>query len=85
MRLLNQALASAAIGAGLLAVSAMSASAAIVCQGRVCWHTNEAYDYPHRAGIVVHEDDWHWGPRERFVFKEHEGRGYWHGGRWVTW
>jgi hypothetical protein len=25
------------------------------------------------------------GPRERFTFREHEGRGYWHGGKWVTW
>ena len=63
MRLLNKALASAAIGAGLLAASAMSASAAIVCTGHVCWHTHDAYDYPHGAGVVVHEDDWKWGPR----------------------
>ena len=85
MRLLNKALASAAIGAGLLATSAMSASAAIVCSGHVCWHTHDAYDYPHGAGVVVHEDDWKWGPREKFVFREHEGRGYWRGGRWVVW
>jgi len=85
MRLLSKALASAAIGAGLLAASAMSASAAIVCSGNVCWHAHDAYDYPKGARVVVHEDDWRWGPRERFVFREHEGRGYWHGRRWVGW
>jgi hypothetical protein len=85
MRLLSKTLAGAAIGAGFLAASAMSASAAIVCSGHVCWHTHDAYDYPHGARVVVHEDDWKWGPREKFVFKEHEGRGYWRGGRWVGW
>jgi len=43
------------------------------------------YDFPHEAGVVVHEDDWHWGPHERYAFREHEGRGYWRGGKWVTW
>ena len=84
MKLLSKTLASAAIGAGLLATSAMSASAAIVCSGNVCWHTHEVHTYPPNAGIVVHDDNWHWGPREKFVFREHEGRGYWRNGLWVT-
>ncbi|MBV9564480.1 MAG: hypothetical protein JOY90_29165 [Bradyrhizobium sp.] len=85
MRLLTKAAAGAVLGAAMLAGSAMSASAAIVCRGNVCWHTHEAFDYPHEAGVVVHEDNWHWGPRERFVFREHEGRGYWRGSRWIGW
>jgi hypothetical protein len=85
MKQMSKIVAGAAIGAGMLAVSMASASAAIVCQGRVCWHTHEAYDYPPSARIVVHEDNWRWGPRERFVFREHEGRGYWRGGRWTAW
>jgi hypothetical protein len=85
MRLLSKALASAAIGAGVLAASAISASAAIVCTGNVCWHTHGAHDYPRGARVVVHEDDWKWGRREKFVFREHEGRGYWRGNRWVAW
>ena len=85
MTILNKTLLAAAIGASALAGSAISASAAIVCQGRVCWHTNEAYSYPRGARIVVHEDNWKWGPRERYSFREHEGRGYWRGGRWMTW
>jgi hypothetical protein len=44
----------------------------------------DAYDYPHGAGITVHEDNWRLDPRERFTFREHEGRGYRHGGHWVT-
>jgi hypothetical protein len=85
MRLLGKTLASAAIGAGLLAASAMSASAAIVCNGNVCWHTHEAYQYPPGSRIVVHEDDWKWGPTEKYTFREHEGRGYWRGDSWHTW
>jgi hypothetical protein len=85
MKLLSKTLASAAIGAGLLAASTMSASAAIACRGNVCWHTHESYDYPPDARIVVHEDNWHWGPREKFIFREHEGRGYWRDNRWTEW
>jgi hypothetical protein len=82
---LTKTLAGTALGAGLLAFSTISASAAIACSGNVCWHTHEAYTYPPEARIVVHEDNWRWGPHERFRFREHEGRGYWHGGRWTAW
>ena len=85
MRLLGKTFASAALGAGLLAGSAISASAAIVCNGNVCWHTHETLAYPPDAGVVVHEDNWRWGPEEKFTFREHEGRGYWRGDRWTEW
>jgi hypothetical protein len=85
MKPLTKTLASAAIGAGLIAASAVSASAAIVCSGNVCWHTHETYDYPPDARVTVHEDDWKWGPQERYTFREHEGRGYWRGDAWTSW
>jgi hypothetical protein len=85
MKLLTKAVAGAAIGVGILAASAVSASAAIVCSGNVCWHTHERYEYPASAGVVIHEDDWKWGPSEKFTFREHEGRGYWRGNSWTTW
>ena len=75
MKLLTRALAGAAIGVGALSVSAVAASAAIVCSGNVCWHTPDRYEYPAAAGVVVHEDGWRWGPREKYTFREHEGRG----------
>jgi hypothetical protein len=74
-----------AMGAGLLACSAMSASAAVVCTGNVCWHTHEAYEYPPGAAVIVHPDDWRWGPSETYTWREHEGRGYWRGDRWMGW
>jgi hypothetical protein len=83
MTALGKSLLGAAVGAGVLAISAMSASAAVVCSGNVCWHTHERYTYPPEARIVVHEDNWHWGPE--VTVREHEGRGYWSGDRWTEW
>jgi hypothetical protein len=85
VEMLKKILSAAVVGAGVMVMSTFGASAAIVCQGHVCWHVHDVYDFPHEAGVVVHEDDWHWGRHERYAFREHEGRGYWRGGRWVTW
>jgi hypothetical protein len=85
MSALRKTLLGAALGAGALAFSAMSASAAVVCAGPVCWHTHDAYEYPHEAGVVVHPDDWRWGASDHYRWREHEGRGYWRGDNWVAW
>jgi hypothetical protein len=85
MILQTKNLVGAAVAAGVLALSTVSASAAIVCSGNVCWHTHERYTYPPEARVVVHDDNWHWGPSEKFTFREHEGRGYWKGDRWTDW
>jgi hypothetical protein len=50
----------------------------------VCWHTHEAYNYAPDAKVIVHEDNWRWGPSERFTFREQEGRGFWRGDKWTT-
>jgi hypothetical protein len=85
MKLVSKTLASTAIGAGLLALSTISASAAIACSGNVCWHTTERYSYPAESRVIIHDDDWRWGPSEKFTFREHPGRGYWREDRWVEW
>ncbi len=85
MSLLSKTLVGTAMGAGLLALSTISASAAIVCSGNVCWHTHERYAYPPEARVVIHDDDWRWGPSERYSFREHEGRGFWKGDSWTEW
>jgi len=85
MNSMRKMLLATALGAGVLGLSVASAPAAIVCSGHFCWHTHEAFDYPPAAGVVVHPDDWRWGAREHFAWREHEGRGYWRGGRWVAW
>src|SRR5438552_15626841 len=83
MRSLDKILLGAALGAGVLALSAVNASAAIVCTGNVCWHAKEKYNYPPEARVTIHEDSWKAGPS--ITFREHEGRGYWNGDRWTEW
>jgi hypothetical protein len=39
VKVANKVLLGTAVGAGMLALSAASASATIVCSGNVCWHT----------------------------------------------
>ena len=73
-----------AVGVALLALSSVTASAYIACSGDACWHVKERYSYPADSKVIVHEDSWKWGPSERFSWREHEGRGYWREGAWVT-
>jgi hypothetical protein len=85
MTSLSKTLFGAGVAAGVAALSVVNASATIVCTGTVCWHTHSAYDYPPDARVIVHPDDWRWGPSEHFSWREHEGRGYWHSDRWMEW
>ena len=81
MRSMSKAVLGAIAAASILAFSAIGASAAIVCQGTVCWHVHDSYQYPPSARIIIHPDDWSGGPG--IAFREHEGRGYWSGDRWM--
>jgi hypothetical protein len=72
----------AAMGAGVLAFSGLTASAAIVCSGNECWHTHSMFRYPAEAHVIVHPDGWRWAPHDHFAWREHEGRGYWQGDTW---
>ena len=54
--MLKKILSAAVVGAGIMVMSTFGASAAIVCQGHVCWHVHDVYDFPHEAGLIVHED-----------------------------
>lgn len=64
--------------------AATSAHAAVACNAAGdCWHTHEDYTYPPAAGIVVQPDTWTWeGTSHRW--REHKGRGYWHGDSWTV-
>lgn len=78
---LTKTLLAAVVGVGALAGSNVAASAAIACNGNVCWHITERHVYPRGSGIVIREDNWR--PRRgRIEFREHEGRGYWRGRTW---
>lgn len=68
---------------GLLALSSLSASARIICdEDGDCWHVHEDYGYPPSVHLSIHPDNWRWKESEHYVWKEHPGRGYWHGGEW---
>ncbi|HUO91285.1 MAG TPA: hypothetical protein VMU22_00100 [Rhizomicrobium sp.] len=79
-------LASAALlGVAAAAITATSASAWIACNREgECWHVHNRYAYRAEYGVVIHPDNWRWRRHEHFVFHEHEGRGYWHNGIWIS-
>ena len=82
MKLAHKAVFAALLGIG--ALSASTASAAIVCNAEgQCWHVRRPYAYAPSYGIVVHPNNWQWGPGEHYAWREHPGRGYWRNGVWV--
>jgi hypothetical protein len=82
--LLKKGAVSALLGMSAVALLSTTASAAIACNGEgECWHVKKAYTYHPDFGVVVHPDNWRWGPNEHYVWREHEGRGYWRGGVWI--
>lgn len=75
----------ALVGAGGLSLSTTAASAAIVCnRDGDCWHVKRNYRYQPSFRLFIHPDNWHWGKKEHFRFREHDGRGYWKNGMWMT-
>ena len=72
----------AVIGLGALG-AASAASAHVVCNAEGdCWHVATDYQYAPEFGVVIHPDDWKWKEGEKHAWREHEGKGYWHGGSW---
>ena len=72
--------------ASALALSASTASAAIVCNGDGdCWHVQGHADYKPELHLRVHPDSWKWhnADASRYRWREHNGHGYWRGGVWV--
>jgi hypothetical protein len=53
MTSLSKTLLGAAMGAGVFAFLVVSASAAVVCNGNVCWHAKEKYTYPPDALVTM--------------------------------
>jgi hypothetical protein len=80
---LKTLLISAAVATGALAATAGSASAYVVCnRAGDCWHTTERYHYRPTFGLTIHQDNWRMN--HRFHWREHDGRGYWRNGLWIT-
>jgi hypothetical protein len=76
--------AATALALSLASLTATTASAAIACNREgYCWHVRRAWAYQPAWGVVVHPDNWRWGPTEHFAWREHPGRGYWRNGVWI--
>lgn len=74
----------AIMGVGALAATAGSASAYVACNRHGdCWHVRDRYNYHPRWGITIHDDNWRWRGHH-YRWREHEGRGYWRNGVWIT-
>ncbi|MBS0233885.1 MAG: hypothetical protein JSR99_10405 [Proteobacteria bacterium] len=74
----------ALLGASMLAFTATTASADIVCNSDGdCWHAREHYRYEPGLHLRVHPDSWKWHHADHYRWREHAGRGYWRGGVWV--
>lgn len=82
MKTMSKAFFGAFVLAAVSGVTMSQASAAIVCSDDECWHARQAYEYPSEAHVIVHDDNWTWGAGDHFRWREHEGRGYWHGDDW---
>jgi hypothetical protein len=76
----------AVLAAASAAGAAATASADVVCNtaDNVCWHVHRHYEYKPEFGVVVHPNNWAWGPTDHYTWKEHPGRGYWRNGVWIT-
>ena len=67
-----------------LILGASAASAEIVCNHEGgCWHVKDHGWIKPEHGLIVHPDSWKWAEHEHYRWREHEGRGYWQGDRWV--
>ena len=83
-KLLLQTAFAALIGAGGIAATTTPASAYVDCsRGGDCCHTTERYRSRPAFGVTIHDDNWKWRGRH-YRWHEHDGRGYWRNGLWVT-
>ena len=57
----------------------------VACNGEgECWHIKgKANFYKPEHGVHIYADNWKWGEKEHYKWREHEGRGYWNKGVWI--
>jgi hypothetical protein len=87
----------ALVGVGALAATSTAVEARTVCNRYGdCWHVSDSYNYPSTLGVRFYGDDWrsrhHWDDRDDWRYHhrhmywrgDHDGRGYWRNGVWIT-
>jgi hypothetical protein len=55
---------------------AMAKASAGHLKGKADFHKPE-------HGVHIYADNWKWGEKEHYKWREHEGRGYWNKGVWI--
>ena len=85
-KLMTTGAVAALLGIGALAATSTAAEARIACNRfGDCWHVNDRYDYPPQLGVRFYSDDWRWHHRHGYHWRnDHDGRGYWRNGVWIT-
>ena len=83
MKLLTKAV----FGAAMLALTAGSASAAVVCnEDGDCWRVKEQRNYEPSLKLRIMPDDWKWQENEKDRYRWRDsgrGNGYYRQGVWV--
>jgi len=84
-KLMTTGAVAAVLGIGALAATTTVAQARIACNRfGDCWHVTDRYDYPARLGVRFYGDDWRRNHHGYHWRGDHDGRGYWRNGLWVT-
>jgi hypothetical protein len=95
-KLMTTGAVAALLGIGALAVSSTAADARTVCNRYGdCWHVDNTYRYPRSLGVRFYgddwrnrhhwdRDDWRWHHHNYHWRHDHDGRGYWRNGIWIT-
>ena len=84
-KLMTTGAVAAVLGIGALAATTTAAEARIACNRfGDCWHVNDRYDYPATLGVRFYDDNWRYHHRGYHWLGDHDGRGYWRNGLWVT-
>jgi hypothetical protein len=70
-------------GTAPVTVEGYGPSSVVACnEDGYCWHSTERYDYPTGSNVVIHPRNWRWREGENYAWREHPGRGFWHGNQW---
>lgn len=80
------ALGKALLGAAALAMTAGTASAAVVCNDDGdCWRVRGRPAYGPELRLNIHPDNWRWERSDRYRWREPgRGHGYWRNGAWIV-
>ena len=85
MKTITKLAAAALLSVATVAVTASSASAYVACNREgECWHVRDRYDYHQNTASSFIRTTGAGARNEHYRWHEHQGRGYWRNGIWIT-